>query len=501
MTAEDPATDVGLLTRIASIEDKIRSVCDLIPISTWGFSADVHEKLRQRKHRIVNQQLTASLNDRRLVITEEKKTLSNSKKQQVARSVGGVCRRVSEVIDLLGASSVKDVQPKKVFDDSFHNIDALRESALSQVSLPARPKSEENGIKKEKEQSKKLEKKPPPGTAKTAESESSDESDEEEAPAPQKKSAPRNSAKQPQEEVSSSAGNTAVVESDSDSDDDDTTDEEENTVPKQKPHKRPAPVSEEIEAKKSKFTVEPVECATKEQSLDVLEQRELAIRKLQEKLKAMKANRQGKKKASADPSAALKFEQERKLKRRMSKMKMKQRRAEEKKQKVDGKAKVKSEVKQETSKDEAVSFSKFDFLVKSDGKKKRLSTSEKKKKFTGKDYKSLINKVEKREEKLEKLREAAPEQAAEFEDDIKWSRAVSKAQGVKVKDNIELLKEGLKRKEKLKEKKKENWSKREMNVEREKLKKQEKRKENLQKRIDDKKKNKLKVLRKKGRVL
>ncbi|EYB99511.1 hypothetical protein Y032_0122g1090 [Ancylostoma ceylanicum] len=472
MTAEDPATDVGLLTRIASIEDKIRSVCDLIPISTWGFSADVHEKLRQRKHRIVNQQLTA----------KEKKTLSNSKKQQVARSVGGVCRRVSEVIDLLGASSVKDVQPKK-------------------VSLPARPKSEENGIKKEKEQSKKLEKKPPPGTAKTAESESSDESDEEEAPAPQKKSAPRNSAKQPQEEVSSSAGNTAVVESDSDSDDDDTTDEEENTVPKQKPHKRPAPVSEEIEAKKSKFTVEPVECATKEQSLDVLEQRELAIRKLQEKLKAMKANRQGKKKASADPSAALKFEQERKLKRRMSKMKMKQRRAEEKKQKVDGKAKVKSEVKQETSKDEAVSFSKFDFLVKSDGKKKRLSTSEKKKKFTGKDYKSLINKVEKREEKLEKLREAAPEQAAEFEDDIKWSRAVSKAQGVKVKDNIELLKEGLKRKEKLKEKKKENWSKREMNVEREKLKKQEKRKENLQKRIDDKKKNKLKVLRKKGRVL
>lgn len=34
---------------------------------------------------------------------------------------------------------------------------------------------------------------------------------------------------------------------------------------------------------------------------------------------------------------------------------------------------------------------------------------------------------------MEKLREAAPEQAAEFEDDIKWSRAVNKAQGVKVK--------------------------------------------------------------------
>ncbi|VDK58838.1 unnamed protein product, partial [Cylicostephanus goldi] len=95
--------DVQLLTRIASIETKMRRVCDLIPLSTWGFSSDVQEKLRQRKHRIVNQQLTP----------KEKKQLTNSRKQQVARTVGGVCKRVSEVIDLLGASSTKDVQPKK----------------------------------------------------------------------------------------------------------------------------------------------------------------------------------------------------------------------------------------------------------------------------------------------------------------------------------------------------------------------------------------------------
>ncbi|KAK5973504.1 SURF6 domain-containing protein, partial [Trichostrongylus colubriformis] len=148
-----------------------------------------------------------------------------------------------------------------------------------------------------------------------------------------------------------------------------------------------------------------------------------------------------------------------------------------------------------------VSFSKFDFLIRNEKKKKRLSTAEKKQKFTGKDYKSLINKVEKREEKLGKLREKEPEKAVQLEQDIKWNRAVSKAKGIKVKDNKELLQKGLKRKEKMKEKRKEKWSNRESNVEKEKAKKQEKRKENLQKRIDDKKKHKLQAMRKKGRIL
>lgn len=88
-----------------------------------------------------------------MIASEEKKTLSNSKKQQVARSVGGVCRRVSEVIDLLGASSVKDVQPKKVYRESFHDISIFGDLAPFQVTLPARPKSEENGIKKKEKES------------------------------------------------------------------------------------------------------------------------------------------------------------------------------------------------------------------------------------------------------------------------------------------------------------------------------------------------------------
>ncbi|KAK6759716.1 hypothetical protein RB195_021342 [Necator americanus] len=472
MATEDPPTDISLLTKIGSIESKVRTMCDLIPISTWGFSADIQEKLRQRKHRIVNQKLTA----------KEKKMLTNSKKQQVARTVGGVCRRVSEVIDLLGTSSTKDVKPKRA---------VLSDGA---VKKPVNV----NGEKKEKQQDKNMEKKLPKVEEKEESDSSDSDSDEEPISAPQKNSA--SIELKPQTETNVPSGNDVKDDSDN-NDEDDTTDEEVENVAKGKSHKRNASTSDEIAAKRPKFNVEPVQCSTKDQSLDVLEQRELAIRKLQEKLKSMKANRQSKKKASADPSAALKFEQERKLKRRMSKMKMKQRRAEEKRGKVEEKSDVKKEVKHETSKDEVVSFSKFDFLVKSDGKKKRLSTSEKKQKFTGKDYKSLINKVEKREEKLKKIRDVEPEKAMQVENEIKWNRAVNKAQGVKVKDNIELLKKGLKRKEKLKEKRKENWLNREKNVEREKAKKQEKRKENLQKRIDDKKKNKLKGLKKKGRVL
>ncbi|KHJ97998.1 surfeit locus protein 6 [Oesophagostomum dentatum] len=443
MTAqEDPPVDASLLTRIASIETKIRTMCDLIPVSAWGFSSDVHEKLRQRKHRIVNQQLTA----------KEKKSLTNSRKQQVARTVGGVCRHVSEVIDLLATSSAQNAQPKKV----------------KLNSQPQNEKKNDNASVDSKDKSRKQEQKTPAVTKKVEERSSEDDSDSDDACEPTETLTQKKSTNAAKEVASSSKGSQNI----DDADEHDTTDEEVENAPKVKASKRPASTSEEVQAKKPKFSVESVKCASKDQSLDVLEQRELAIRKLQEKLQNMKASRQGKKKRLTDPSTALEFEQERKLKRRMSKMKMKQRRSEQKRQKTDGKStrcfSIKTENKQDLPKDEAVSYSKFDFLVKAEGKKKRLTTSQKKNKFTGKDYKSLLNKAS--------------------------------SYNIRCTDNVELLKKGLKRKEHLKEKRKENWLNREKNVEREKAKKQDKRKGNLQKRMDDKKKNKLKVMRKKGRI-
>ncbi|VDM52176.1 unnamed protein product [Angiostrongylus costaricensis] len=235
-----------------------------------------------------------------------------------------------------------------------------------------------------------------------------------------------------------------------------------------------------LQPDRKESVVSEVECEAKDVSLDILKQRELALRKLQEKLKAMKASRQGKSGTSLDSSAVLRLEEKRKLKRRISKIKMKQRRAEERRPDVGREKNIKTMFDTAKSKDETVSFSKFDFIVRVNSRKKR---------------------VEKREEKLEKLREREPEKACEVEDSIRWSRVLNKAQGVKVKDNMQLLQKGLERKEKLKEKKKENWSNRKAVLLREKEKKQKKRKENIQKRIDDNKKRKMKMLKKKGRLL
>ncbi|XGW21958.1 hypothetical protein V3C99_004707 [Haemonchus contortus] len=445
MTAEELSPGVDL-SRIASIEGKIRHICDLIPISTWGFTAEVHKKLRERKHRIVNQQLT----------TKEKQKLTKNKKQQVARSVGGVCNKVSEVIDLLSTSHGRDTKVKKSVDPS------------------TQPKLEDRKKQTEKEEKRK-----------------------------EVSSEPQTSATENSVNENSTVPKEGLPSGD-DSSDDESIEQHAESVPVVKSKKRPSTQPTVVESKKPKFDVKPVQCETKDQALDIMEQREQAIRKLQEKLKAMRETRQGKKKAGGDPSKALIFEKERKLKRRMSKIKLKSRIAQQKLSKTDGSKQElrKAKMDEDLSKEDgsAVTFSKFDFLVKNN-KKKRLSTSEKKQKFTGKDYKSLINKVEKREEKLEKLREKEPEKAAELEHDIKWKRALSKAQGIKMKDNMELLKKGMKRKEKMKEKRKENWSNRSLNVEKEKAKRQEKREENIGKRINDKKKRKLQTMRKKGRVL
>uniref|UniRef100_A0A7I4XXH4 SURF6 domain-containing protein n=1 Tax=Haemonchus contortus TaxID=6289 RepID=A0A7I4XXH4_HAECO len=445
MTAEEPSPSVDL-SRIASIEGKIRHICDLIPISTWGFTAEVNKKLRERKHRIVNQQLT----------TKEKQKLTKNKKQQVARSVGGICNKVSEVIDLLSTSHGRDTKVKKSVDPS------------------TKPKIEDRKKQTEKKEKRK------------------------EVP-----SEPQTSATENLVNEKSTVPKEGLPSGD-DSSDGESTEQHVESVPVVKSKKRPSTQPTVVESKKPKFDVKPVQCEAKDRALDIMEQREQAIRKLQEKLKAMRETRQGKKKAGGDPSKALAFEKERKLKRRMSKIKLKSRIAQQKLSKTDGSKQElrKAKMDEDLSKEDgsAVTFSKFDFLVKNN-KKKRLSTSEKKQKFTGKDYKSLINKVEKREEKLEKLREKEPEKAAELEHDIKWKRALNKAQGIKMKDNMELLKKGMKRKEKMKEKRKENWSNRSLNVEKEKAKRQEKREENIGKRINDKKKKKLQTMRKKGRVL
>ncbi|KJH49818.1 surfeit locus protein 6 [Dictyocaulus viviparus] len=419
MTFENTTSNGDLLEKISLIDEQMRNTCDLIPISIWGFDGSIHEKLRLRKHRIVNQKLTP----------EEKQALSKSKKQRIARTTGAVYRRVSEDASRSniradsGCKSVeKNDEPQNLPSRTFVKLDKPNNSTANSGEMIGVPINSSNPIAEEFENR--------------------------------------------------------------------------FTGDGKKRH-----CDRLVEWNGRSKNLEYIEVSSEAEigDLDIFKQREVALRKLQEKLKMMKAHREGKTKTNKEFSAVLKQEERRKLKRRISKMKMKQRRAKEKQQNIDISNDTITNSKTEQLEDGMVSFSNFDFIVKGGRKKRRLTTSERKQKFSGKDYRSLIKKVEKREQKLERLREKEPEKAVNMENSIKWNRVFNKARGIK--DNVQFLQKGLKRKEKLKERRKEEWLKRTANVLREKEKKQDKRRENILKRMEDKKKRKIKLLKRKGRIL
>ncbi len=150
-----------------------------------------------------------------------------------------------------------------------------------------------------------------------------------------------------------------------------------------------------------------------------------------------------------------------------------------------------------------VVFSKFDFTAdktlkakssKSDGK---LTSSNAK----PKDYKKLLKQLQEQKEKKEQMRQSEPEKASELETKAKWKAALEKASGVKVKDDVDMLKKAVKRLDKKKEKSKKGWQERTKQVEERGKQLQEKRQKNLDKRKDKKRENKMKRLKKKGRIL
>ncbi|VIO88233.1 Surfeit locus protein 6 containing protein [Brugia malayi] len=238
---------------------------------------------------------------------------------------------------------------------------------------------------------------------------------------------------------------------------------------------------------------------------DALEGRKLALKKLQEKLEQFKAKRRGN-------MTAYQYEEKRKLKRRMSKLKMKERRTVAKQQIKNSKLPsdetvpnkrpklgTESKVGEMEEKDDKLIFSKFDFIVRDE--KQRKTKKDKRDKFTGKDYKRLLVKAEKREEKLEKVRSKNPEKALRIEKNIQWKKALNRAEGQKVKDNPELLKKSLKKKEKIKESRRKKWGNRVKHTLQMQARKQEKRSANIQARKDIVKKRKMQRARKKGRIL
>lgn len=139
-------------------------------------------------------------------------------------------------------------------------------------------------------------------------------------------------------------------------------------------------------------------------------------------------------------------------------------------------------------------FSKFDFT--DAGEKDKSSGA-----LTGKDYKKLLEKVEKRKQKIQELSEKDAEKGKLFQEKVAWETALHKAEGVKVKDNPEHLKKALKRKEKVKEQRKKKWEDRKERTEKQMNDKQVKRKKNIAAKKNSNIDRKIKKQKKKGRVI
>ncbi|XP_040914338.1 surfeit locus protein 6 [Toxotes jaculatrix] len=121
--------------------------------------------------------------------------------------------------------------------------------------------------------------------------------------------------------------------------------------------------------------------------------------------------------------------------------------------------------------------------------------------LTGKNYKQLLSRVEARKAKLEKLRETDEGKARELEEKIKWTNLLYKAEGIKIKDDEDMLRASLKKKEKRHAQRKKNWQKRSENILEKMQQQQDKRRKNIQKRRQVKTEKKKDRARKKGRVL
>lgn len=94
---------------------------------------------------------------------------------------------------------------------------------------------------------------------------------------------------------------------------------------------------------------------------------------------------------------------------------------------------VKEEITESTPKNDGLSFSKLDFVIKD---KKPLTKKEKREKLSGRDYASLQKKVEKRTQYLQKLSEKNPEKAKGLEEKIAWDVMAKRAAGQKVKVSL-----------------------------------------------------------------
>lgn len=131
-------------------------------------------------------------------------------------------------------------------------------------------------------------------------------------------------------------------------------------------------------------------------------------------------------------------------------------------------------------------FSRVADSDKNDSKTKKLASSK-----VISNPKQALQKLQAEKEKLEKLRSTNIEKASALQEKIELKKALQKAQGIAVKDDVNLLKKSIQRREKEKNKSRENWNNKKSELQETKDKRQAKRNENIQARIDAKKNKKM----------
>jgi len=140
---------------------------------------------------------------------------------------------------------------------------------------------------------------------------------------------------------------------------------------------------------------------------------------------------------------------------------------------------------------ENIVFSKFDFVEPLKSVRGPAKNN---------DPKAALQKIKSQKEKLKIMKEKGLTEKVELiESKEKWKKALEKSEGVKVKDDEELLKKTIRRKEHDKKKGTKLWKEQKEGVESKKAAKQKKRETNLTKRKTDKKDKKKKLAIKKGR--
>lgn len=113
----------------------------------------------------------------------------------------------------------------------------------------------------------------------------------------------------------------------------------------------------------------------------------------------------------------------------------------------------------------------------------------------------LVRQLENQQEKMRSLEERDPNLAQQAKKKQQWNRALDRAQGLKVRDDPELLKASLKRHEKRRQQSRKKWQARTETVQQRQEERQQKRRNNIKARKQAKLQGKMKRLKKKGRLV